>query len=118
MDIGDYLSKVEDPRVVSRCKHKLSDILVIVLVGYLFGSEWYELMCALLRMRRLSLQKCPKNVYCLTFGDTSTCRACKDHFAPNLNSLRKFALAIWGDTKTNYPYAKEVIQSCLEYRLP
>ena len=28
MDVQVYFSKVEDPRVVGRCKHKLSDILV------------------------------------------------------------------------------------------
>ena len=79
MDIEDYLSKVEDPRVVGRCKHKLSDTLVIVLVNYLFGGEYYELLFALLRMGRLSSLECPQNVYYLTFGGTSTCRTCKDY---------------------------------------
>ena len=68
MDIEDYLSKEEDSRVVGSCKHKLSYILVIVLVSYLFGGEGYESMCALFRMRRLFSLKCPTDVYCLTFG--------------------------------------------------
>ncbi|WP_235300212.1 transposase family protein, partial [Porphyromonas sp. COT-290 OH3588] len=44
MDVQDYFSKVEDPRVVGRCKHKLSDILVIALASYLCGGEDYESM--------------------------------------------------------------------------
>lgn len=39
MDVQDYFSKVEDPRVVGRCKHKLSDILVIALASYLCEGE-------------------------------------------------------------------------------
>ena len=44
MDVQDYFSKVEDPRVVGRCKHRLSDILVIALASYLCGGEDYESM--------------------------------------------------------------------------
>ena len=39
MDVQDYFSKVEDPRVVGRCKHKLSDIPVIALASYLCGGD-------------------------------------------------------------------------------
>lgn len=42
MDVQDYFSKVEDPRVVGRCNHKLRDILVIALASYLCGGEDYE----------------------------------------------------------------------------
>lgn len=41
MKLTDYLSSVEDPRVVGRCKHKLSDILLIALITYLCGGEDY-----------------------------------------------------------------------------
>ena len=53
----DYFSKVEDPRVVGRCKHKLSDILVIALASYLCGGEDYESMHGLCLERGNSL--CP-----------------------------------------------------------
>ena len=39
MDVQDYFSREEDPRVVGRCKHKLSDILVIALASYLCGGN-------------------------------------------------------------------------------
>ena len=42
MDVQDYFSKVEDPHVVGRCKHKLSDILVIAPASYLCGGEMHE----------------------------------------------------------------------------
>ena len=44
MDVQVYFSKVEDPRVVGRCKHKLSDILVIAVASYLYGGEDYKSM--------------------------------------------------------------------------
>ncbi|WP_411292606.1 transposase family protein [Tannerella forsythia] len=47
---------VEDPRVVGRCKHKLSDILVIALFGYLFGDKDYESMHELCLERGESLR--------------------------------------------------------------
>ena len=56
MDVQDYFSKVEDPRVVGRCKHKLSDILVIALASYLCGGEDYELMHELCLERGNSLR--------------------------------------------------------------
>ena len=48
-------SKVEDPRVEGRCKHKLSDILVIAVASYLYGGEDYELMNELCLERGASL---------------------------------------------------------------
>lgn len=42
MDVHTYFSMVSDPRVEGRCKHKLSDILVIALVSYLCGGKDYE----------------------------------------------------------------------------
>ena len=56
MDIQDYFSTVEDPRVVGRCKHKLSDILVIALASYLCGGEDYESMHELCLERGESLR--------------------------------------------------------------
>ncbi len=56
MDVQDYFSKVEDPRVVGRCKHKLSDVLVIALASYLCGGEDYELMHELCLERGNSLR--------------------------------------------------------------
>lgn len=44
MTVQDYFYKVEDPRVMGRCKDKLSDILVIALASYLCGGENYESM--------------------------------------------------------------------------
>lgn len=56
MDVQVYFSKVEDPRVVGRCKHKLSDILVIALASYLCGGEDYESMHELCLERGESLR--------------------------------------------------------------
>ena len=56
MDAQDYFSKVEDPRVVGRCKHKLSDILIIALASYLCGGEDYESMHELCLERGESLR--------------------------------------------------------------
>lgn len=39
MAIGDYFSKVVELRVVGRCKHELSDILVLALACYLCRAE-------------------------------------------------------------------------------
>ena len=47
---------VEDPRVVDRCKHKLSDILVIALASYLCGGKDYESMHELCLERGNSLR--------------------------------------------------------------
>lgn len=44
MNIVDYFEGVKDPRVIVRCKHKLSDILVVALASYLCGAEDYESM--------------------------------------------------------------------------
>ena len=47
METASYFSSVHDPRVVGRCKHKLSDILMVALITYLFGgddhSDMYQL---------------------------------------------------------------------------
>lgn len=56
MAVQDYFSKVEDPRVVGRCKHKLSDILIIALASYLCGGEDYESMHELCLERGESLR--------------------------------------------------------------
>ena len=49
METPPYFSSVHDPRVVGRCKHKLSDILMIALIAYLCGgedySDMYQLCC-------------------------------------------------------------------------
>lgn len=41
---------------MGRCKHKLSDILVIALVSYLYGGEGYESMHELCSERETSLR--------------------------------------------------------------
>jgi predicted transposase YbfD/YdcC len=40
--IIEYFSKIEDPRTLYKCKHKLSDILLIGLFTYLSNGEDYE----------------------------------------------------------------------------
>lgn len=42
METAPYFSSVHDPRVVGRCKHKLSDILMVALITYLCGGEDYS----------------------------------------------------------------------------
>lgn len=56
MDVGNYFSMVAAPRVVGRCKHKLSDILIIALASYLCGGEDYESMHELCLERGESLR--------------------------------------------------------------
>ena len=51
METGPYFSSVHDPRVVGRCKHKLSDILMVALITYLCGGEDYSDMYQLCRFR-------------------------------------------------------------------
>ena len=41
-DILQYFQEVEDPRVVSRCDHLLSDILLIALCAYIIGGSDYQ----------------------------------------------------------------------------
>ena len=42
METAPYFSSVHDPRVVGRYKHKLSDILMVALITYLFGVKDYS----------------------------------------------------------------------------
>ena len=42
METTPYFSSVHDPRIVGRCKHKLSDILMVALTSYLCGGEDYS----------------------------------------------------------------------------
>jgi len=51
METGPYFSSVHDPRAVGRCKHKLSDILMVALITYLCGGEDYSDMYQLYRFR-------------------------------------------------------------------
>lgn len=51
METAPYFSSVHDPRVVGRCKHKLSDILMVALITYLCGGEDYSDMYQLCRFR-------------------------------------------------------------------
>ena len=51
METAPYFSSVHDPRVVRRCKHKLSDILMVALITYLCGGEDYSDMYQLCRFR-------------------------------------------------------------------
>lgn len=45
--ISEYFSEIEDPRIVNKCRHKLSDILLIGLFTYLSNGEDYEDMVLL-----------------------------------------------------------------------
>ena len=51
MEIAPCFSSVHAPRVVGRCKHKLSDILMVALISYLCGGEDYSDMYQLCRYR-------------------------------------------------------------------
>ena len=51
METAPYFSSVHDPRVVGRCKHKLSDILMVALITYLCGGEDYSDIYQLCRFR-------------------------------------------------------------------
>lgn len=51
METTPYFSSVYDPRVVGRCKHKLSDILMVALITYLCGGEDYSDIYQLYRFR-------------------------------------------------------------------
>ena len=42
MDLVSYFSDIEDFRMVNKCNHLLSDILLIGLFTYLSNSEDYE----------------------------------------------------------------------------
>ncbi len=41
-DISHYFASVPDPRVVGRCDHLLSDILLIAICTYLTGGSDYQ----------------------------------------------------------------------------
>ena len=51
METPPYFSSVHDTRVVGRCKHKLSDILMVALIAYLFIGEDYSDIYQLCRHR-------------------------------------------------------------------
>ena len=51
METTPYFSSVHAPRVVGRCKHKLSDILMVALITYLCGGEDYSDIYQLCRFR-------------------------------------------------------------------
>ena len=51
METAPYFSSFHAPRVVGRCKHKLSDILMVALITYLCGGEDYSDMYQLCRFR-------------------------------------------------------------------
>ena len=51
METPPYFSSVHDPGVVGRCKHKLSDILMVALIAYLFVGEDYSDIYQLCRHR-------------------------------------------------------------------
>lgn len=41
-DISHYFKSIPDPRVVGRCDHLLSDILLIAICTYLTGGSDYQ----------------------------------------------------------------------------
>ena len=51
METASYFSTVHDPRVIGRCKYKLSNILMVALITYLCGGEDYNDMYQLCRYR-------------------------------------------------------------------
>ena len=56
-DITFYFSQVPDPRVVGRCSHLLSDILLIAICTYLTGGEDYQDMHMFAKERGSSLSE-------------------------------------------------------------
>ena len=56
MEKIDYFSTVPDPRVKGRCKHKLSDILIITIATYLYGGDDYASMYEFCKHRGESLK--------------------------------------------------------------
>jgi hypothetical protein len=53
--VSTYFSRVSDPRVVGRCLHKLSDILMIAVCTYLTGGSDYQDMHLFARERGILL---------------------------------------------------------------
>ena len=53
--IENYFTQIEDPRVVGRCTHLLSDILLIGLCTYLTGGSDYQDMSIFAKERGISL---------------------------------------------------------------
>ena len=60
METAPYFSSVHDPRFVGRCKHKLSDILMVTLITYLCGGEDYSDMYQLCRFRGKEFKPLPE----------------------------------------------------------
>lgn len=60
METTPYFSSVYDPRVVGRCKHRLSDILMVALITYLCGGEDYSDMYQLCRFRGKEFKPLPE----------------------------------------------------------
>ena len=56
MEKIDYFSTVPNPRVKGRCKHKLSDILIIAIATYLCGGDDYASMYEFCKHRGESLK--------------------------------------------------------------
>jgi predicted transposase YbfD/YdcC len=55
-DISEYFASVKDPRVVGRCAHLLSDILLIAICTYLVGGSDYQDMVLFGKERGKSLE--------------------------------------------------------------
>jgi predicted transposase YbfD/YdcC len=55
-DLSIYFSEVEDPRVVGRCSHLLSDILMVSLLTYLTGGTDYQDMHMFAQERGLEFE--------------------------------------------------------------
>jgi predicted transposase YbfD/YdcC len=56
-DLQDYFSEVADPRVVGRCDHLLSDILLVAICTYLTGGSDYQDMHLLAKERGSQLKE-------------------------------------------------------------
>ena len=56
MEKIDFFSTALNPRVKGRCKHKLSDILIIAIATYLCGGDDYASMYEFCKHRGESLK--------------------------------------------------------------
>ncbi len=55
-EISSYFTKIEDPRIIGRCSHLLSDILLVSICTYLTGGSDYQDMHLLAKERGHQLE--------------------------------------------------------------
>jgi len=71
MEKFEEITSALDPRVKGRCKHKVSDIIIIAIATYLCGGDDYVSMYELCRERGEDLK---------TFGGTAQWLSERGHF--------------------------------------